>query len=48
MIMCHLSKSNADKDLFIDKMKSTVPNVNVDVADCNKEWLLQNPNECPF
>ena len=48
VIMCHLSKSNADKDLFIDKMKSTVPNVNVDVAECNKEWLLQNPNECPF
>ena len=48
VIMCHLSKNNADKDLFIDKMKSTVPNVNVDVAECNKEWLLQNPNECPF
>ena len=48
VIMCHLSKNNADKDLFIDKMKSTVPNVNADVAECNKEWLLQNPNECPF
>ena len=48
VIMCHLSKNNADKDLFIDKMKKTVPNVNVDVAECNKEWLLQNPNECPF
>ena len=48
VIMCHLSKNNADKDLFIDKMKKTVPNVNVDVAECNKEWLLRNPNECPF
>ena len=48
VIMCHLSKNNADKDLFIDKMKKTVPNVNADVAECNKEWLLQNPNECPF
>ena len=48
VIMCHLSKNNADKDLFIDKMKKTVPNVNVDVAECNKEWLLQNPDECPF
>ena len=48
VIMCHLSKNNADKDLFIDKMKSTVPNANVDVAEPGKEWLLQNPNECPF
>lgn len=48
VIMCHLSKNNADKDLFIDKMKSAVPNVNVDVAEPGKEWLLRNPNECPF
>ena len=48
VIMCHLSKNNADKDLFIEKMKKTVPNVNVDVAEPEKEWLLQNPNECPF
>ena len=48
VIMCHLSKNNADKDLFIDKMKKTVPNANVDVAEPGKEWLLQNPNECPF
>ena len=48
VIMCHLSKNNADKDLFIDKMKSTVPNANVDVAESGKEWLLRNPNECPF
>ena len=48
VIMCHLSKNNADKDLFIDKMKKTVPNVNVDVAQPGNEWLLRNPNECPF
>lgn len=48
VIMCHLSKNNADKDLFIDKMKKTVPNVNVGVAQPGKEWLLRNPNECPF
>lgn len=48
VIMCHLSKNNADKDLFIDKMKSAVPNVNVDVAEPGKEWLLRNLNECPF
>lgn len=48
VIMCHLSKNNADKYLFIEKMEKTVPNVNVDVAEPNKEWLLRNPNECPF
>lgn len=48
VIMCHLSKNNADKDLFIEKMKSTALNANVDVAEPGKEWLLRNPNECPF
>lgn len=48
VIMCHLSKNNADKDLFIEKMKKIVPNANVDVAEPEKEWLLRNPNECPF
>lgn len=48
VIMCHLSKNNADKDLFIDKMKSAVSNANVDVAEAGEEWLLRNPNECPF
>ncbi len=48
VIMCHLSKNNADKDLFIDKMKSAVPNVNVDVAEPGKEWILRKGDECPF
>lgn len=48
VIMCHLSKNNADKDLFIDKMKNKVSNANVDVAEPGKEWFLRNPNECPF
>ncbi len=48
VIMCHLSKNNADKDLFIEKMGKTVPNVNVDVADPNKEWVLRKGDECPF
>ena len=48
VIMCHLSKNNADKDLFIEKMQKAVPNANVNVAEPEKEWLLRNPNECPF
>lgn len=48
VIMCHLSSENADSDSFIEKMKSVVSNANVDVAEPDKEWLLRNPNECPF
>lgn len=48
VIMCHLSSENADKDSFIEKMKKVAYGANVDVAECNKEWLLRNPNKCPF
>lgn len=48
VIMCHLSSENADKDSFIEKMKNAVNGANVDVAEPNKEWVLMNPNECPF
>ena len=46
--MCHLSSENADRDSFIEKMKKVACGANVDVAERNKEWLLANPNECPF
>lgn len=48
VIMCHLSSENADRDSFIEKMKKVAKNANVDVAEPGKEWLLTNPNECPF
>lgn len=48
VIMCHLSSENADKDSFIEKMKKVACGANVDVAERNKEWVLANPNECPF
>ena len=48
VIMCHLSAENADRDSFIEKMKKVTCGANVDVAERNKEWLLANPNECPF
>lgn len=48
VIMCHLSAENADRDSFIEKMKKVAYGANVDVAERNKEWLLANPNECPF
>lgn len=48
VIMCHLSSENADRDSFIEKMKNAVNVANVDVAERNEEWLLANPDECPF
>ena len=48
VIMCHLSSENADSYSFIEKMKKVAKNANVDVAEPNKEWVLSNPNECPF
>lgn len=48
VIMCHLSSENADKDSFIEKMKKVACGANVDVAEHGKQWLLANPNECPF
>lgn len=48
VIMCHLSSENSDRDSFIEKMKKVACGVKVDVAERNKEWLLANPNECPF
>lgn len=48
VIMCHLSSENADSDSFIEKMKRVARNANVYVAEPDKEWVLRNPNECPF
>lgn len=48
VIMCHLSKNNADKDLFIEKMKKVAKNANVDVAEPGKGCVLRKGDECPF
>ena len=48
VIMCHLSSENADKDLFVDKMKNVVPQSNVCVAERGLEVELRNRGECPF
>lgn len=48
VIMCHLSSENSDSDSFIEKMEKVAYGANVDVAEPGKEWLLRNPNECPF
>lgn len=48
VIMCHLSSESADKDLFIEKMKKIVPQVNVCVAERGLEVELRKKGECPF
>ena len=48
VIMCHLSSENADKDLFVDKMKNVACMANVCVADRGFEILLRKKGECPF
>ena len=48
VIMCHLSSENADKDLFVDKMKKVACMANVCVAERGLEILLRKKGECPF
>ena len=48
VIMCHLSGENSDRDSFIEKMKKVAYGANMSVAEVNKEWILKNPNKCPF
>lgn len=48
VIMCHLSAENADRDIFIEKMKKVACGANIDVAVAGKSWDLKNPSECPF
>ena len=48
VIMCHLSKDNAEPDLFIKKMQKVAPQANVYVAHKGLEVELRRADECPF
>ena len=48
VIMCHLSKNNADSDSFIEKMQKVAPQANVYVARKGLEVELRRADECPF
>lgn len=48
VIMCHLSKDNADPDSFIEKMQKVAPQANVYVARKGLEVELRRADECPF
>ena len=48
VIMCHLSKDNAEPDSFIEKMQKVSPQANVYVARKGLEVELRRADECPF
>ena len=48
VIMCHLSKDNAEPDSFIEKMQKVAPQANVYVAHKGLEVELRRADECPF
>ena len=48
VIMCHLSKDNAEPDLFIKKMQKVAPQANVYVERKGFEVELRRADECPF
>lgn len=48
VIMCHLSKDNAEPDSFIEKMQKVSPQANVYVAHKGLEVELRRADECPF
>lgn len=47
VIMCHLSERNADKEVFLKRMRRASYKANVDVAEAGKEWELKI-DRCPF
>ena len=48
VIMCHLSKDNAEPDSFIEKMQKAAPQANVYVAHKDLEVELRKGDEPPF
>lgn len=48
VILCHLSRDNADPSECVAEVKKIAPLANVDYAAAGKEWILRNGKECPF
>lgn len=48
VILCHLSRDNADPSECAAEVKKIAPMAHVDVAQGGKEWILSNGKECPF
>lgn len=48
VILCHLSRDNAEPSECVAEVKKIAPMAYVDVAQGGKEWILRNGKECPF
>ena len=48
VILCHLSRDNADADEMVAEVQSIVPQANVCVAERGLEVELRRVDECPF
>ena len=48
VILCHLSRDNAEPSECIAEVKKIAPMAHVDFAQGGKEWILKNGKECPF
>lgn len=48
VILCHLSRDNAEPSECVEEVKKIAPMAHVDVAQGGKEWILSNGKECPF
>lgn len=48
VILCHLSRDNAEPSECVAEVKKIAPLANVDYAAAGKEWILQHGKECPF
>lgn len=48
VILCHLSRDNADADEMVAEVQSIVPQANVCVAERGLEVELWKKGECPF
>lgn len=48
VILCHLSRDNAEPSECVAEVKKIAPMAHVDAAQGGKEWILRNGKECPF
>lgn len=48
VILCHLSRDNAEPSECVEEVKKIAPMAHVDFAQGGKEWILRNGKECPF
>lgn len=48
VILCHMGAGTCNKERIILEIQKIVPQVNLDVAEAGKEFILRKADECPF